>query len=452
MKNIIISLIFASLVFGLDLEPTKSKSVMDIYNDLKSDLKEVEAGSDDYKILLGMLCNIEAFHNEAIKENFDLEKDGTKECKSSIFEPSKVKGSIYSFTADLDAKYYSEDGIQDDFPSEPELIERNDCLYGDDYHRYMNGCMLSDLPRYGLKLQQKINGDFIFRFIYLHNYSHNALAGESEETLKKIDENSIALSEKFQEKYLTQNSKYIGEKISKEQAVEFLNLLAENVDFLEDFNYARGYWHFVPKIQNVYGDKFYISDKACLNLNKEISDESNAGASYHLKFENGADYDSKECSEIFKDTQIQEFLTRLNETPNRFMLKVNWIDSDTINLNLADYSSGIVCDFGTGIPRGLQNFYKPEEYKELFSDKLIFRIFDDDDDDNDVEGYLGQNFKVAIFSSDELGIRKGKYNTGIMFGNEELIVNVTEKGVKKLFEKPNENKKSPKIRCQIIGH
>ena len=446
MKNIIISLIFASLAFGVDLEPTKSKSTMDIYNDLKSDLKEVEAGSDDYKILLGMLCNIEAFHNEVIKENFDLEKDGTKECKSSIFEPSKVKGSMYSFTSDLDAKYPNEYETQHNVPSEPELIDAN-CLSGDDRYQYMNGCALSSMPRYGLKLQQKINGDFIFRFIYLHNYSHNVLAGESEETLKKIDENSIALSEKFQEKYLTQNSKYIGEKISKEQAVEFLNLLAENVDFLEDFNYARGYWHFVPKIQNVYGDKFYISDKACLNLNKEISDESNAGASYHLKFENGADYDSKECSEIFKDTQIQEFLTKLNEKPNRFMLKVNWMDSDTINLNLSDYSSGIVCDFGTGVPKQFQNFDTPEEYKKLFSDELIFRMFNNND-----EGYLRQNFKVAIFSSDELGIRKGKCNTGIMFGDEELIVNVTEKGIEESFEKPNENEKSPKIRCQMIGH
>ena len=443
MKNIIILLIFASLVFCVNLEPTKSKSITDIYHDLKIDLNLVDKNGDDYKILLGMLCNIEAFHSQNLKQNFGLKKDETKECQTSIFEPSKVKGSMYSFTSDLDAKYPNEYETQHNVPSEPELIDAN-CLSADDYYQYMNGCALSRMPRYGLKLQQKINGDFIFRFIYLHNYSHNALAGESEETLKKIDENSIALSEKFQEKYLTQNSKYIGEKISKEQAVEFLNLLAENVDFLEDFNYARGYWHFVPKIQNVYGDKFYISDKACLNLQREIDGEGDAGASYKMKFENGADYNSKECSEIFGDIQIQELLTKLNEKPNRFMLKINWSNSDTINLNLSDYLNNIVCDFGTSVPR----FYTLEEHKKLFSDEILFKIFNNSNKDN----YFRQNFRIGIFSSDELNIRKGKYNTGIMFGNEELIVNVTENGVEKLFEKPNLEAKYPKMRCQYIGH
>lgn len=385
MKNIIFLLVFASLVFGVNLEPTKPRTLQDIEKDAREDIKTVESGSDDCKVLRGILLYI----NEKY-ENFATLCDNDK-----------------TFT-----------------------IEEGDFVY-----------VVSKAHEIGRTVM--INGGFIIKL----------------EKFNSIDENlteDFNLSEKFKEKYLMQGGVYVGEEISAEKALDIINYLSDNSDLILPI-YGKGdYWYVRENfnyIQNIYNNKFYISDKECLNLVNEEYKYSLPNSGYgdilfnHLKFVNGADFDTKECKAVFDNDEFRKLQKEINEKRNRFSVLDFGNQFVGRNLYFIDHMNKVYCDM---------NMWWLDSENKYESNEALLKLFNNEDKDN----LFRKNYKTAIFERFEedyysgrkldVIIRKGKYNTGVMVGKEELIVNVTENGVEKLLEKPDKKGKYAKMRCELI--
>lgn len=385
MKKIILLLVFTTLVFGADLEPTKPRTLQDIEKDAREDIKTVESGSDDCKVLRGILLYIdEKYKNFATLCNNDK-----------------------TFT-----------------------ISEGDFVYVESKAHEIGRTVM-------------INGGFIIKL----------------EKFNSIDENlteDFNLSEKFKEKYLMQGGGYVGEEISAEKALDIINYLSDNSDLILPI-YGKGdHWYVRENfnyIQNIYNNKFYISDKECLNLVNEEYKYSLPNSGYgdilfnHLKFVNGADFDTKECKAVFDNDEFRKLQKEINEKRNRFSVLDFGNQFAGRNLYFIDHMNKVYCDM---------NMWWLDSENKYESNEALLKLFNNEDKDN----LFRKNYKTAIFerfgedyySGRKLDviIRKGKYNTGVMVGKEELIVNVTENGVEKLLEKPDKKGKYAKMRCELI--
>ena len=349
MKNIIFLLVFESLVFGVNLEPTKPRTLQDIKKDVLEDIKTVESESDECIVLKGMLTF------------FDDENKYIQLCDNK-----------------LDYKSFYDQGGDFVYPVS---------------------------ATHGLDIVKMVNGGFVFKLEKLENFDFE----EINENLKHIDYN---LSEKFKKKYLTQSGEYVGENISKAKAFDILSSLANKPCFEDCFKQI--------EVQNIYSNVFYISDKACLNLIVEKNSDETEEKSNIFKFTNGADFNAQECKEVFDNQQIKELQKELNEKRNRFIVE----EYDEI--------AGTLYNFIDGLNK-IRCYYSYNHYTEK-TNEALYKIFNNDDKYN--------QFRLN---------HKGEYHTGIMIGEEELIVNITENGVIKSFEKPKSSEEyNETLRCQLL--